>query len=130
MADASERRAAIVAGLDAAGPWADPAAKLEEVVYLVEWPVVLEGRFDRRYLDLPDRVVITAMQSHQRYFPVRAGGGELEPRFLFVANGGDPDVVRAGNEEVLVGQARRRRVRPPARPRARPRGDGRSSSGG
>ena len=104
MADAGERRAAIVAGLDAAGPWADPGGKLEEVVHLVEWPVVLEGRFDRRYLDLPDRVVITAMQSHQRYFPLRAGGGELEPRFLFVANGGDPDVVRAGNEEVLVGR--------------------------
>jgi glycyl-tRNA synthetase beta chain len=104
MADASERRGAIVAGLDAAGPWTDPGAKLEEVVHLVEWPVVLAGRFDRRYLDLPDRVVITAMQSHQRYFPVRGGGGDLEPRFLFVANGGDPEVVRAGNEEVLAGR--------------------------
>jgi glycyl-tRNA synthetase beta chain len=104
MADAGERRAAILAGLDAAGPWADPGGKLEEVVYLVEWPVVLEGRFDRSYLDLPDRIVITAMQSHQRYFPVRPGAGALEPRFLFVANGGDPEVVRAGNEEVLVGR--------------------------
>jgi glycyl-tRNA synthetase beta chain len=104
MADAGERRAAIVAGLDAAGPWTDPAGKLEEVVYLVEWPVVLEGHFDRSYLDLPDRIVITAMQSHQRYFPVRAAGGELEPRFVFVANGGDPEVVRAGNEEVLAGR--------------------------
>jgi glycyl-tRNA synthetase beta chain len=104
MADAGERRAAIVAGLDATGPWSDPGGKLDEVVHLVEWPVVLEGRFDRGYLDLPDRVVITAMQSHQRYFPVRAPGGDLEPRFVFVANGGDPDVVRAGNEEVLVGR--------------------------
>jgi glycyl-tRNA synthetase beta chain len=104
MADASERRAAIVAGLDAAGPWADPGGKLDEVVYLVEWPVVLEGRFDRRYLELPDRVVVTAMQSHQRYFPVRREGAPLEARFVFVANGGDPDVVRSGNEEVLVGR--------------------------
>jgi len=104
MADASERRAAIVAGLDAAGPWTDPAGKLDEVVYLVEWPVVLEGRFDPGYLELPERVVVTAMQSHQRYFPVRREGADLEPRFLFVANGGDPDVVRAGNEEVLVGR--------------------------
>jgi glycyl-tRNA synthetase beta chain len=104
MADASERRAAIVAGLDAAGPWADPGGKLDEVVYLVEWPVVLEGRFDAGYLELPERVVVTAMQSHQRYFPVRREGAPLEPRFLFVANGGDPDVVRAGNEEVLVGR--------------------------
>ncbi len=104
MAEASERRAAIVAGLDAAGPWKDPGAKLEEVVHLVEWPVVLEGRFDSGYLELPERVVITAMQSHQRYFPVRRVGAALEPRFLFVSNGGDPDVVRAGNEEVLVGR--------------------------
>lgn len=104
MADACERRAAIVAGLDAAGPWTDPAGKLDEVVYLVEWPVVLEGRFDPGYLELPERVVVTAMQSHQRYFPVRREGAALEPRFLFVANGGDPDVVRAGNEEVLVGR--------------------------
>ncbi len=104
MADASERRAAIVAGLDASGPWTDPGGKLDEVVYLVEWPVVLEGRFDRRYLELPERVVVTAMQSHQRYFPVRHEGAALEARFVFVANGGDPDVVRAGNEEVLVGR--------------------------
>ncbi len=104
MAEASERRAAIVAGLDAAGPWADPGGKLDEVVHLVEWPVVLEGRFAAGYLKLPDRVVITAMQSHQRYFPVRRARAALEPRFLFVANGGDPDVVRAGNEEVLVGR--------------------------
>jgi glycyl-tRNA synthetase beta chain len=104
MADASERRAAIVAGLDAAGPWADPGGKLDEVVYLVEWPVVLEGRFDAGYLELPERVVVTAMQSHQRYFPGRRDGAPLEPRFLFAANGGDPDVVRAGNEEVLVGR--------------------------
>lgn len=104
MASSGERRAAIVAGLDMAGPWQDPGGKLDEVVHLVEWPVVLQGRFDERYLELPDRVVETAMQSHQRYFPVRRVGADLEPRFLFVANGGDPDVVRAGNEEVLVGR--------------------------
>ena len=73
---------------------------------------------------------MTAMQSHQRYFPVRRVGAALEPRFLFVANGGDPDVVRAGNEEVLVGPARRRRVRLPARPRARRSRRWRPSSAG
>ena len=38
------------------------------------------------------------MQSHQRYFPL--GGA----RFAFVANGGDPELVRAGNERVLEGR--------------------------
>ena len=45
-----------------------------------------------------ERVVVTAMQSHQRYFPL--GGA----RFAVVANGGDADVVRAGNERVLEGR--------------------------
>jgi glycyl-tRNA synthetase beta chain len=96
--DADERRRKIVAGLDAVGGWSDPADVLEEVVHLVESVTVLDGRFDERFLQLPERVVVTAMQSHQRYFPL---GGN---RFAFVANGGDPGTVRAGNEEVLEGR--------------------------
>jgi tetrameric-type glycyl-tRNA synthetase beta subunit len=96
--DADERRRQIVSGLDAIGGWSDPGGVLEEVVYLVESVAVLEGRFDDRFLQLPERVVVTAMQSHQRYFPL---GGN---RFAFVANGGDPDTVRAGNEAVLEGR--------------------------
>ncbi len=96
--DAEERRRQIVAGLDAIGDWSDPGGVLEEVVFLVESVTVLEGSFDERFLALPERVVVTAMQSHQRYFPL---GGN---RFAFVANGGDPDTVRAGNEVVLEGR--------------------------
>jgi glycyl-tRNA synthetase beta chain len=97
--DAAKRRRQIVDGLDAAaGSWSDPGGVLEEVVYLVESVTVLEGAFDERFLQLPERVVVTAMQSHQRYFPL---GGN---RFAFVANGGDPDTVRAGNEVVLEGR--------------------------
>ncbi|MGZ6729604.1 MAG: glycine--tRNA ligase subunit beta, partial [Gaiellaceae bacterium] len=93
-----ERRRQIVAGLDAIGEWSDPAGVLEEVVFLVESVTVLEGSFDERFLALPERVVVTAMQSHQRYFPL---GGN---RFAFVANGGDADTVRSGNEVVLEGR--------------------------
>jgi glycyl-tRNA synthetase beta chain len=90
---ASERRRRIVEALPEG--WSDPAGVLEEVVHLAEWPTVLESSFDERFLDLPRDVVITAMQSHQRYFPLEGS------RFAFVANGGDPDVVRAGNTQVL-----------------------------
>src|ERR671934_637156 len=96
--DAEERRRLIVEALDAIGGWSDPGGVVEEVVYLVESVTVLEGRFDERFLQLPERVVVTAMQSHQRYFPL---GGN---RFAFVANGGEPDTVRAGNENVLEGR--------------------------
>jgi glycyl-tRNA synthetase beta chain len=96
--DAAERRNQIVAGLDAIGGWSDPAGVLAEVVHLVESVTVLQGSFDERFLQLPERVVVTAMQSHQRYFPL---GGN---RFAFVANGGEPELVRAGNEHVLEGR--------------------------
>ena len=96
--DQEARRRLIVEGLDEIGGWSDPAGVLEEVVYLVESPVVLAGRFDERFLELPAPVVRTAMQSHQRYFPLEGA------RFAFVANGGDPATVIAGNERVLEGR--------------------------
>ncbi len=93
--DSGERRRLIVEGLDGLGAWSDPGRKLEEVVHLVERATVVEGSFAARFLELPERVVVTTMQSHQRYFPL---GGS---RFAVVLNGGDPEVARAGHEQVL-----------------------------
>ena len=86
--------------------WEDPANVLNEVVYLVEWPRVLNGSISERHLALPERVLITAMQSHQRYLPLRGTTGTLRPSFLTVVNS-HPDAdatVRAGNERVLAGR--------------------------
>ena len=96
--DQHERRRLIAEGLDVLGEWSDPLGKLEEVVHLVESPIVLASQFDQRFLRLPVRVIVTAMQSHQRYFPL---GGT---RFAVVANGGDPEIVRVGNTRVLEGR--------------------------
>lgn len=110
VADHELRRAAIEQGLERAaselgGTWEDPGNVLAEVVHLVEQPTVLTGRFDERYLELPERVLVTAMQSHQRYLPVQAAGA-LAPAFLTVMNG-DPAAVESilpGYERVLAGR--------------------------
>jgi glycyl-tRNA synthetase len=103
----------------------DPLDKMEEVLFLVEWPTVAEGEFGREHLSLPAEVLEEAMQSHQRYFPlVSAGAGAaastgstaagtgagpaetLSNRFLYVSNG-DPawlGEITAGNERVLEGR--------------------------
>jgi glycyl-tRNA synthetase beta chain len=96
--DQDRRREQIAGGLDALGLEEPNERVLGEVVYLVESPQVLEGSFDERFLQLPERVIVTAMESHQRYFPL---GGN---RFAFVANGGDPETVVGGNENVLEGR--------------------------
>ena len=96
--DQDERLSTIVAGLRKLGLEQPNERVLGEVVHLAESPTVLEGRFDERFLELPRRVVETAMESHQRYFPLDGN------RFAFVANGGDPETVILGNERVLAGR--------------------------
>ncbi|MGE0434039.1 MAG: glycine--tRNA ligase subunit beta, partial [Planctomycetota bacterium] len=49
---------------------ADLTRLLPEVANLVEWPLVVIGRFDARFLDLPDAVIRESMIGHQRYFPL------------------------------------------------------------
>ena len=76
---------------------------LNEVTSLVEWPVALQGRFDTAYLAVPPEALISAMQGHQKYFPVVDTGDNMLPRFIFVSNidSSNPDDVISGNERVL-----------------------------
>ncbi|MBQ7456954.1 MAG: glycine--tRNA ligase subunit beta [Desulfovibrio sp.] len=76
---------------------------LEEVVGLVEHPVVVLGDFDPKYLELPREVLLTSMEKHQKSFGVEAENGTLLPHFVPVANvlAKDPLVVQKGWERVL-----------------------------
>jgi len=76
---------------------------LEENSFLVEYPSVVCGNFEDRFLALPDEVLITSMREHQRYFSLRGKDGKLLPHFIAVNNTltRDPDVVRQGHERVL-----------------------------
>ncbi|MBD1868620.1 glycine--tRNA ligase subunit beta [Cyanobacteria bacterium FACHB-471] len=78
---------------------------LQEVTNLVEWPTAVVGKFDPDFLELPAEVIITEMESHQRYFPVlkQEDSTELLPYFITISNG-DPaksDLIAAGNERVI-----------------------------
>ncbi len=76
---------------------------LETLVYMTEFPTPILGGFEEEYLDLPEEVLETVMQHHQRYFAIEDGAGKLQPRFIAVTNlDGDPDgIVRQGHERVL-----------------------------
>ncbi|AUI71263.1 glycine--tRNA ligase subunit beta [Companilactobacillus alimentarius] len=77
---------------------------LEEVNNLVEYPTTFYGSFDKKYLEIPDEVLITSMKDNQRYFYVRDQNGELAPYFIGVRNGNSEHIenVVRGNEKVLV----------------------------
>lgn len=76
---------------------------LDEVTGLVEWPVALIGRFDTPFLEVPQEILISAMQDHQRYFPLINPRGQLLPYFVMISNiiSRDPEGVVIGNERVL-----------------------------
>ncbi|WP_297768776.1 glycine--tRNA ligase subunit beta [uncultured Roseovarius sp.] len=78
---------------------------LSEVAGLVEWPVVLMGRIDDDFLDLPPEVLQTSMKEHQKFFSVRnPKTGRIE-RFVTVANVETADhgaTILAGNQKVLA----------------------------
>ncbi|MGK0674513.1 MAG: glycine--tRNA ligase subunit beta [Halothiobacillaceae bacterium] len=76
---------------------------LDEVTALTEWPRVVTGNFEPRFLAVPKEALISTMQSKQRYFPVLDEAGELLPHFITVANidSRNPEAVREGNERVI-----------------------------
>ncbi len=76
---------------------------LDEVCGLVEEPVILQGEFEDEFLQIPDRILITSMQKHQKYFPV-IEGGKLTHKFLIIAdnvNDKNSKNIIAGNQKVL-----------------------------
>ena len=77
---------------------------LDEVTALVEWPIVLAGHFDKRFLRVPSEVLVSAMREHQRFFHLVDDAGNLLPIFLTVANvdSPEPEIVIKGNERVIA----------------------------
>lgn len=108
IADPVKRRAMIAEGVEqaaqqAGGQLNPDSALLDEVTYLVEYPLAVTGSFEERYLALPRELLITTMREHQRYFTLVDENGALLPRFITVSNTRveDPAVVSRGNERVL-----------------------------
>ncbi len=77
---------------------------LEEIAALNEWPVPITGCFDERFLQLPAEVLITTMQTNQKYFPVKNADGGLLAYFITFSNieSSHPESIQHGNERVVT----------------------------
>jgi len=103
-----DRRAAILQGIEqvcagAGLQWIEDKGLLEEVVGLAEHPVVVLGKMDSGFLDLPPEVITLSMRTHQKYFAANdAKTGKLAPNFIVVANITASD----GGKKIAEGNAR------------------------
>ena len=128
IADRGKRKASILAQAESVAAAAGLQLKkddglLEEVAGLVEYPVVLAGKIDAKFMDLPKEVLVSEMRAHQKYFALLKpspsgrvqgegphpnllpeGEGALSDTFLITANMKTDDAgkaIIAGNERVL-----------------------------
>ena len=106
-ADVASRKATIKQQIEAEAKKLGGTARitedlLDEVTALVEWPVVISGHFEERFLELPPEVIIATVETNQRYFTVFKGE-KLLPVFITISNIESKDVsqVIAGNERVV-----------------------------
>ena len=76
---------------------------LQEVTGLTEFPKVIYGRINDKFIKLPSEILITSMRHHQKYFTCNDKNNNLAPYFLFVTNLDLQDYkeIIAGNERVL-----------------------------
>jgi glycyl-tRNA synthetase beta chain len=95
-----EQAAALGASL---GDQAHVDPLLDEVTALVEWPVVLVGRFEEHFLSVPQECLILTMRTNQKYFPLFTPQGQLRAEFLIVSNMqvADPSMIIDGNQRVV-----------------------------
>ncbi len=80
-----------------------PDDLLHEITSIVEWPVVLVGAFDKKFLSVPAAVLIASMQNHQKCLAVYDEHQQLLPFFIAVSNieSHTPKAVQVGNEKVI-----------------------------
>jgi glycyl-tRNA synthetase beta chain len=57
----------------------------DEVSGLCEYPTILSGKIDQKFMSLPEIALISTLKNNQKYFCVRKKG-DLSANFLFVAN--------------------------------------------
>ena len=78
---------------------------LAEVAGLVEWPVVLMGSFDEKFLRIPQEVIRATIRNNQKCFVLRdAAHAKLVDKFILVSNLEAEDggkAIVAGNERVI-----------------------------
>ncbi|TFZ42232.1 glycine--tRNA ligase subunit beta [Stenotrophomonas maltophilia] len=108
LVDPNERRASIVAEVEAAAAKAGGSARitednLEQVVNLVEWPSAVLCSFERAFLAVPQEALIETMEINQKFFPVLDAAGTLTEKFIGIANIESKDVaeVAKGYERVI-----------------------------
>ena len=75
---------------------------LEEVVNIVENPILLHISFNKNFLEIPKEIIISTLEKNQRYFPIFDSRDRLTNYFFVVSNKKDEkNLITKGNKRVV-----------------------------
>jgi len=75
---------------------------LDEITNIVEKPKILLCEFDKKFLEVPEEIIIITMQNHQKCFPTFDKKDRITNNFFVVADfKNQGDFVKLGNERVV-----------------------------
>lgn len=79
---------------------------LTECANFCENPVIFQGKFDRKFFNMPQIFVQTILKEKQKYFSFRDSEGNLSNIFAFVANNKEDPTMKIRNDHQKVLEAR------------------------
>ncbi len=75
---------------------------IEEVTNIVEKPNIILCTFNKKYLDMPDEIIVSTIENHQKFFLVYDKNNHLINHFFIVADCEDKKgLIKKGNERVI-----------------------------
>ena len=76
---------------------------INEVTSLVEMPNILIGKFEDKYLSIPEECLTLTMKTNQKYFPIFSKKSGLTNKFIIISNISPKNTVQIveGNEKVI-----------------------------
>lgn len=80
----------------------DVSDVLKEVVYLTEYPTLILGDFDSKYLEAPKELLQLVMIVHQRYFPLENPQQKLIPHFVVCIDNKPSEKMKKGHEKAIT----------------------------
>ena len=75
---------------------------IDEITNIVEKPKILVCEFNKKFLEIPQEILIITMQHHQKYFPTFDSKNKITNNFIVVADCKDKKgLVKLGNQNVV-----------------------------
>lgn len=76
----------------------EKSALFDEVNGLCEWPTALLAEIDKKFMSLPEEVLILTLKLNQKYFCLRDNKKHLSTKFIFISNA----IIDKNNSQKII----------------------------